>query len=125
MNNVCSPETAQEMKAAGFPQPSYQTGQVWYKDGQAWQRMADAYWTELNNGFTHSNPHFRPDCYAATATDILKQLGYNWDLFWDEDIDTFICNYDYVADYSNPNAAEACAPAWLSKNKKAATPEQS
>jgi len=123
MNDRCTPATARRLKEQGFVQPPPAPGQVWYKDEKPWLRMPGAYWVELINGFTNSNPQFTPDCYAPTAPDILRHLDSGTYLTRRALTATFEVYNDWRAledgtpQYVHENPAEACAEAWEAKQK--------
>ena len=122
MNDRCTPATARRLKEQGFVQPPPAPGQVWYKDEKPWLRMPGAYWVELINGFTNSNPQFTPDCYAPTAPDILRELGQSAALLYDQDefLPGYLNGFNGFIGFLQPhneNPAEACAEAWEAKQK--------
>ena len=129
MTNVVSSETAIALKNSGFPQPEFQTGQIWYFngavafisttfrlgidvaiiEGRCLSRPQErAYWKHMNTAF------------APTATDILRELGEDYFLrfmapnYRCELIDSFFEPVDY---WQSENPAEACAKAYLESKK--------
>jgi len=119
MNDRCTPATARRLKELGFKQPEAAFGQVWYDaegnpflignlDSPMW--LADAY------------------VYAATAPDILRELGDWHSITVSKDRKTWCCDFlectavitpfhkvTLLAFHDNP--AEACAEAWEAKQK--------
>lgn len=138
MKNTVSSPTAQRLKAAGFPQPDIEAGQVWREE-----RYAHIVIGEMEDGFSvcfesRTGPwievvetlilkNLEGLVFAPTATDILAQLGDNYNLticsqfFRVEQMkadEYFVINY-----WQSDNPAEAAALAWLEiHEKKAFTP---
>ena len=130
MKNAVSFETASRLKAAGFPQPeTVQEGQFWYSCIVRKTRERELRYINqfdrtgiLPTEFFACYPYFAP-----TATDILAQLGDNYNLticsqfFRVEQMkadEYFVINY-----WQSDNPAEAAALAWLEiHEKKAFTP---
>ena len=125
MTNVVTAETAIALKNAGFPQPEFQTGQIWYFngsvafisttfrlgidvaiiEGRCLSRPQErAYWKHMNTAF------------APTATDILRELGLGYGLYVSESGNVFICK-ELATIWRDENPAEACAKAWLANQK--------
>jgi len=113
MNDRCTPPTARRLKELGFKQPEAAFGQVWYDaegnpflignlDSPMW--LADAY------------------VYAATAPDILRELGQSAALLYDQDefLPGYLNGFNGFIGFLQPhneNPAEACAEAWKAKQK--------
>lgn len=137
MKNTVSFETSSRLKAAGFPQPEPESGQVWYegdmpyvigafKDG----KLSGAY---FYGGvfFEVEQDAMEKDIFAPTATDILPsecficreisyktKTGERW-VVYDRDTLELLCKGFPETD----NPAEAAAAAWLEiHEKKAFTP---
>lgn len=133
MKNTVSPPTAQRLKAAGFPQPEPEAGQVWYEGQKAYvlgkieQRQLHGVYLDGECFEACDINAMRDDIFAPTATDILAQLGDNYNLticsqfFRVEQMkadEYFVINY-----WQSDNPAEAAALAWLEiHEKKAFTP---
>jgi len=125
MKNHVTPETAKKLMEADFGQPEYEYGQVWYnKNGIAFivSKFHDKLifgQIDFSSGIAESPKGM---IFAATAPDILRELGYGHTLHHE---DIFFCIYEPEPDgfntkaYENDNSSEACASAWLSKNAKA------
>lgn len=135
-------ETAKALRVAGFPQPSVQIGQVWYNNLKCMSVVVKYYGNDFSDGKhfggcslvdgssgnDFSEADIRSACFfAPTATDILRELP-NKILFWKYE-NIFVCGVQVVGDndyytiqfetvYKHENPAEACALAWLEKNKK-------
>jgi hypothetical protein len=137
MQNI-TPETAQKLKEAGFPQPEFDMGQFWYdSDGNPWvvgmevrsklEHMESKLvvrdlfsssweWLRDTNGFI----------FAPTAMDIMKDLGQKYVLWYDDSpkVQMWFCakTSDSPSDtqhpFSHPNPAESAAMALLNKKSK-------
>ena len=130
MKNTVSFETAKRLFETGFPQPeTVQEGQFWYSCIVRKTRERELRYINqfdrtgiLPTEFFACYPYFAP-----TATDILAQLGDNYNLticsqfFRVEQMkadEYFVINY-----WQSDNPAEAAALAWLEiHEKKAFTP---
>jgi hypothetical protein len=137
MKNTVSPPTAKRLKAAGFPQPEPEAGQVWYEGQKAYVIGAfdDGEFNRVYfNGscFNSENQEVMVnDIFAPTATDILPsecficreisyktKTGERW-VVYDRDTFELLCKGFPETD----NPAEAAAAAWLEiHEKKAFTP---
>lgn len=142
--DIISFETAERLKAAGLKIPKLSVGQVWYNQSRypsvIIKNMGDEFSTGETHwqGFSIENGELGNDvpesivrdmCYfAPTATDILKELGPNWNLSSFKTTSgqaqfAVIWNYECeeVADpdkeFYHENPAEACAAAWLQLNE--------
>jgi hypothetical protein len=76
MNSVVSLETAQALKAAGFPQPDPALGQFWYEGKELCVIVVDDYYAGLysyaiNDG---SKNEFTSGIFAPTATDVIAAM---------------------------------------------------
>jgi len=128
---IVSFETAVKLKEAGFPQPEPKRGQIWwYPDDY----NGDVYGVIITRNTqcpecvhfdgefgsdTLSRQEFKDLAFAPTATDILVDLGYNFSLSVLSDGNWFCDNQADESDaWQHENPAEACALAWLGKNKK-------
>jgi hypothetical protein len=136
MKKIVSTRTARKLEAAGFERPMPEIGQFWYTpngrlyhivgvsgsdifvkwhNGESWSSQIVFYDSEYDDWF-----------YAATATDILHQLGCNFVLWYDKSpkLQMWYCAEtsdiirDTKAPYGNENAAEAVAEAYLSQSKQ-------
>jgi len=136
MKQIATFETAKKLEIAGFERPKPGIGQFWYNpngrlyhvtatrendifvkriEAAQWSKEMVIYEEEYDNWF-----------YAATATDILEQLGCNFVLWYDESpklqiwhcAETSDIIRDTKAPYGNENAAEAAAEAFLSQSKQ-------
>ena len=146
MKNVVSFETARRLKEAGFPQPQFDIRQTWYSIGGVWPPETEIYIAEKNEKamrfITVSIWHHaitgvqeaERECeiygdevvFAPTATDILRELGCNYVLWFDESpkIKRYFCakTGDSFSEAGKPfehiEPAEAAALAWLAINEK-------
>jgi len=132
MKDIVSFETAKRLRDAGFPQPEFATGQIWYNLYAAASFIGRKdcdnrgnttfFCTSLRTGTTDEIRLIKDVAiFAATAADILRELGEAYSLT--------ICGpffrveqmkadeYFVVAYWQDENPAEACAKAWLEKNK--------
>lgn len=136
MNNVTTPETAQRLKDAGFPQPEKNAGQFWYKnkseicviiqadEGRDTVAVKDIFsldWVWLIN--------LDDLIYAPTATDILRELGKSFVLYYDDTngVNMWFCAKIAIVPQEvrlhlgHANPAEAAALAWLDKHENSST----
>ena len=80
MKNTVSSPTAQRLKAAGFPQPEPEAGQVWYEGQKAYvlgkieQRQLHGVYLDGECFEACDINAMRDDIFAPTATDILAAL---------------------------------------------------
>jgi len=111
--NVVSFETAKRLKEAGFPQPEkYYTKGEWFYLSRVCLLCAH----DIEDRVTSSN------CLAPSATDILKELGKSFHLYYNEKSNGWACweqSMSSANDRFHDNPAEACAAAWLAKNENA------
>lgn len=141
MQNKATFEKAKALEAAGFPQPAPQVGQIWHT-----RRFGSAYlicrvlndqvqFTNIQTGSISLAPCLEivDACvYAPDATDILKELGRLWNLYYDKmpnremPLARWAVTYDGVNAYGevhyHENPADACADAYLLKNTRHASP---
>jgi len=160
MKNTVSPPTAQRLKAAGFPQPEPESGQVWYEGQKAYvlgkikqrqlhvrvdtpsmaapnvlgkikQRQLHGVYLDGECFEACDINAMHDDIFAPTATDILRELGNDYVLWFDHSpkMVVFFCAKtgnsirEAGAPFPNANPAEAAALAWLEiHEKKAFTP---
>lgn len=126
MNNVTTPETAQRLKSAGFPQPEPKPGQVWHAGCDFEWPIIIVKSEMLVDGVEDGvvNPNF--SIFAPTAPDILAELGVQY-LFWFDGFEkVWICadNIAVFTDFfggvkfTHTNPAEAAALVWLDKHEK-------
>lgn len=132
--------TAARLKAAGFPQPAFATGQMWFnKHGEAsfvgrrdlLEKTGDEtfFCTSVRSGRTEEfTPIHDGSFFAPTAEDILRELpGYS--------IHKFDNHFQYGSDFGcfrgvklglgemcwhDKSLAEALAKAWLAIHEKKA-----
>jgi len=131
MNNYTTPQTSARLKAAGFPQPAPEVGQVWLEIGTNLLyiilHISDngefecSYFGFPGSRFVNEQFDTR-DTFAPTATDILRELGGEFNISYV--CDTYLIIKDgifaikppeTIASHTNP--AEAAALAWLSLNE--------
>lgn len=138
MQHVTTPETAQRLKDAGFPQPEPKPGQYWCKIPGYWDfyglisrphnRYEGDFWAVFlpvsllvpypDHEAQIQSSLFDDEClaYAPTATDILRQLGKGWVFLYDSFRSEFLCSKFPISVY-HENPAEAAALAWLSEHE--------
>ena len=117
MNYYTTLETAIDLRDAGFPQPDYQFGQLWMtEDGRHDAFVGSKSWGTFKEWILENKI---PVVFAPTATDILRELGGRYTLGSGKRL--FLCylfQNGEIGDYwRDENPAEACAKAWLEKNK--------
>lgn len=131
MKNTVSFETASRLKAAGFPQPEPEAGQVWREE-----RYAHIVIGEMEDGFSvcfesRTGPWIEVVetleglVFAPTATDILAQLPSAANISKPFNAELWLCVYGENEDNwtESNNPAEAAALAWFEiHEKKAFTP---
>lgn len=123
MEHVTTPETAQRLKDAGFPQPEPKPGQIWHCGCDFEWPTIVATSDMLVDGVEDGVIDTRYALYAPTATDILRELGWDYQFWFDQKQCIFACgklndsfNIEYPFLHTNP--AEAAALAWLDKHEK-------
>ena len=116
--------TAQRLKEAGYPQPDFATGQVWYNEHGA------ATLITKNEGegvflvtslVTGRQDRFTPTKEGATfapfVTDLLERIQNvketHPNLYFHQSDKVFVCD-DWAHNYDDENAADAVAMVWLS-----------
>lgn len=125
MNDRATFETAHRLKAAGFPQPKPAPGQVWIS--QKYNTNIDEYGIIIAGKITFESGEWNNlsvvkkgiYTYAPTATDILRELGLEYDLCYDDFHEMWICysNCHRLRVTQTLNPAEACAIAWIAQNE--------
>jgi hypothetical protein len=129
MNDRCTPATARRLQAQGFPKPVPEPGQVWYTAndtpfiivsiGAIIVGHMDIGWPDGEVPFGTPPLSSLESCaYAPTATDILRELGYEYRLSNSVFRGGWICEKEYPDIFANENPAEACAMAWEAKQKR-------
>lgn len=127
MNDRCTPDTARRLKEKGFPQPDPEPGQVWYLDDTPYvvrsfpQRFNETDWifSGLLERVQAGKESLPEAIYAPTAPDILRELGFEYELSFAADLGGYICTGNFPAIFSNENnPSEACAMAWGAKQKR-------
>lgn len=134
MQNITTPETANALKAAGFPQPEFETGQFWYNLFKSPTLIGKSFGE--GEFMCHSLESGRSqrmwptigehDVYAPTTMDILRELGGSrYSLVFVSGVDG-ISGEDYAffaireygeTKFTHTNPAEAAGKAFLSKDK--------
>ena len=123
--DIVSFETAKRLKEAGFPQPEFSTGQMWYNEFSAitviGKKELDENDSETIYFFCHSLLTSRTDrmrlalgygiYFCASATDILRHLPQGLSLSYQNT--RFI-----IKGHKNDNPSEVAALAWLEINEK-------
>ncbi len=136
MNNIVTPETANALKAAGFPQTEFETGQFWYGESKLPTLISKNFGEgEFICHYIGSGKSQRKrlsstmlsehDVFAPTATDIMKALGQKYVLWYDDSpkMQMWFCakTADLLSEAQPPfghtSPAEAAALAFLDKNK--------
>ena len=124
--------TAARLKAAGFPQPAFATGQFWYNQyGEAsfvgrrdvLEKTGDEtfFCTSVRSGRTEEfTPIHDGSFFAPTATDILRELPARFSLSIRpiEGGVLFLAGEQESFGHVSKNPAEACAAAWLAIHEK-------
>lgn len=126
---MISYETAKRLKQAGFPQPEPAFGQVWYE-----LHVSRYVISSTNNGIsggwedgeTFEDAPFssmNADIFAPTATDILKELWFRFELTYAAHGKFFIKEWKDLIDkpaiiQQSDDPAEAAALAWLQIHEK-------
>lgn len=124
MDNVTTFETSLLLQENGFPQPKMQVGQIWWLYTLSGQKPIIV--TEVigdclvavdlhGNDYDESDLAERVYVFSPTSTDILRELGKDYNLSFFKGL--FYCIYDNLMGeaYSHENPAEACALAYLDK----------
>lgn len=129
MQNHVTPGTARRLRDAGFPQPEYKFGQYWRtEDGRHDAFCGSKSWATFEDWVKTKKISI---VFAPTATDILRELGDGYRLCcldwrgWIVEKEKYTSfedqAYEYVAESypitNDENPAEACAKAWLERNK--------
>jgi len=135
MKNHVTFETAQRLKAAGFPQPKFDVGQFWW--GDTGKLCIITHGGEYRTGFSVLNglreiwtleydTSDPSSFFAPTAADILAALGCEYVFWYDESEKLsmfFVCKTgasyrDAGKPIGHINPAEAAAAAWLAIHEK-------
>ena len=144
MDNVVTLETAKRLKQAGFPQPEFEPGQIWYrknKEEQIERQYIVKNWlanrifaVECATGYLYKDVVFNSKdltghnyamwskslVFAPTATDILREMPGAILVLENYGSQGKVWevwkNGGLIADLENP--AEAAAFAWLTLNEK-------
>lgn len=127
MQNHVTEKTAQRLKDAGFPQPPAIRGQSWYAktdDSFIVYAVNDGRFSTINeDGVRIVCADGDTDLiFAPTATDILRELGRDWQLEYFDAKEcwevAFFFRDSSSGRYTAENPAEAAALAWLSIHEK-------
>lgn len=136
--DIVSFKMAKRLKEAGFPQPEFSTGQMWYNEFAAitiiGKKELDENNSEIIYFFCHSLLTSRTDrmrlalgygiYFCTSATDILRKLGSDFDLSALETGNWILIKRDPnlqeigIKHWIAENPAEAAALAWLEINEK-------
>jgi hypothetical protein len=114
MKDVTSAETAQALKAAGFPQPIQSAGQLWYF--QRYPQGSARHWAIviLTNGGIEplDGGNLEGDLQNMVYAPVgIEAMPYGYMIY--ESGDKFHCTIFGGLLFSHENPAEACAAAWL------------
>jgi len=133
MKNVTTFDTSAKLKAAGFPQPEIEVGQFWYAEtAYKGGNLEHAPLCVVVEMYSTRKPLLRrltcehmtgevaggKQCFAPTATDILRELGFQYDLSFVSGSWFITKDKDDMPEWNSSNPAEAAALAWLSIHKK-------
>jgi len=127
--NHVTPETADRLKAAGFPQPVPEFGQVWYEPKSERELICIKPANLVDRTFSFMYPsgtgtlfNAKDIVFAPNATDILRELGEAYSLkFSANEYAIYYFDSDgrnYENSHANPH--ELCALEWLKIHEKAA-----
>lgn len=124
--DICTFETAQKLKAAGFPEPEFACWQVWYNESGIGtflggklviaDRMHFSCYS-LGSGRKQDLilSHGENVIFAPTDADILKAAkGLYLSPMMHDDWGVFMIGSRKMVGYHHENPAEACAEAYLS-----------
>lgn len=122
MKHTVSFETAKALKAAGYPQPEFETGQIWYN----WNGVATCIGPMGGNkGYRHlfslgsgdkacMIPVSDESFYAPSATEIMEEP-----IMWNHNLEYCVLGWSCHEDQKLiENPAEAAAELWLKLNAK-------
>ena len=129
MDNYTTAETALKLKEKGFPHPEPKFGQMWKSaftgydsvvcnrtDTNGLKMLAPVHLIDWSHNFS-AEPILgnAENIVLPTATDILKELGKDYNLSFFEGL--FYCVHDNLMGeaYAHENPAEACAIAFMDK----------
>jgi len=119
---IVSFETAVKLLNAGFPQPELGSAQFWYVRSDPEDEYEIAVMIRARGLQERILTRYTDRFFAPTATDILLELGLQFNLTVDRcnSVDGWSC-VDESEDgryFFRQNPAEACALAWLEADKK-------
>jgi hypothetical protein len=111
--NVVNFQTAKALKEAGFPQPKLFNAFQWsYIDGDI----------QVPYRATAREKRSEDEILAPNATEILKELGYDYSMKYHNGMNKWMAWVEYDNDgwdsWDHENPAEAAALAFLAKKKK-------
>lgn len=132
--DITTYQTAKRLKEAGFPQPEFQTGQLWYNQHKALSFIGKKeiahngqvffFCTSVVTARTEQMIPINDGAFfAPTATDILREIE-SVTFYWHAMRGKFSCsggsNEKLVSwvNAAHENPAEAAASAWLAINEK-------
>lgn len=116
MNHI-TPQTALQLKSAGFPQPKIGIDQCWYSGTRFFQITGTD-----SPLFIYERSNELPEwlAFAPTAEDILQELGAGWGILIvgiTDGVPLWCCYYLESGEFSQhawgKSIAEACAVAYL------------
>ena len=118
MKDNVTRQTAERLKAAGFPQPKHAyPGMVLYSDEFTFETTI--FCNEEPDYVYELNPS---DIFAPTATDILREIPEtkysSLGIYWIHSKGVFHIYDAGELFFEHENPAEACAAAWLSIHEK-------
>jgi hypothetical protein len=131
MENLVTNETSKKLKYAGFPQPDFAVGQIWYNEGGipyvivGYRELDNTFKARRVDSYYSSSIHIgdKDDLsYAASVTDLipkhflLQRNDAEWLCYLPLKIGSSLCGSLWAV--SDPNPAQAAAKAYLFKNKK-------
>ena len=110
--SIVSFQTAKALKEAGFPQPDvFNRFQHSYIDGDV----------QVPYRATEGDERSEDEIFAPNATEILKELGYEYSMKYNRLMLKWVVWVEYDNDgwdsWDNENPAEAAALAFLAKNE--------
>lgn len=122
MKHIVSFETAKALKAAGYPQPEFETGQLWYNwNGGLFMTspLANRFFNLESGGIwfivLDSNVCF----YAPSATEIMEHERMDFCVCKCFGSGLWVCRVvDESLAYIKENHAEAAAELWLKLNAR-------
>ena len=110
--NIVNFQTAKALKEAGFPQPDVFNAFQWsYIDGDV----------QVPYRATEGDKRSEDEIFAPNATEILKELGYDYAMKYQKVMLKWLVWVEYDNDgwdsWGHENPAECCALAFLAKNE--------